>query len=192
MKRSLGAKTLVVPAPVLMVGTYDEYGRANLMAAAWGSVCCSKPPCVSIALRKATYTYTNLMVRRAFTVSIPSQDQVEVADYVGIYSGRDEDKFAALGLTAIRSDLVDAPLTEQFGLSLECELRHNLEIGLHTLFIGEVLDAKADDRILDHDGRVDLARLAPLVYAPVVREYFGWGARIGKAFSVGMRKSPRE
>ena len=54
MKRSLGAKTFVYPAPVLMVGTYDEYGRANLMAAAWGGVCCSKPPCVSIALRKAT------------------------------------------------------------------------------------------------------------------------------------------
>lgn len=188
MKQSLGAKTTVYPAPVLMVGTYDEYGRANLMAAAWGGVCCSKPPCVSIALRKATYTYTNLVVRRAFTLGIPSEDQVREADYVGIYSGRDEDKLAALGLTAVKSKLVDAPYAEEFRLVLECDLIHQLELGLHTLFVGQVQDVKADAGVVSADGKPDLDKLRPLVYAPVNREYHAWGERLGKAFSVGMRK----
>jgi len=189
MKRSLGAKTFVYPAPVMMLGTYDEYGRATLMAAAWGGVCCSKPPCVSIALRKATYTYTNLMVRKAFTLGIPGEDQLREADYCGIYSGRDEDKLAALGLTAVKAERVDAPYAEEFRLVLECELRHHLELGLHTLFVGEVLDAKADEAVVAGDGKPDLAKLRPLVYAPVHREYHAWGDRLGKAFSVGMRKA---
>jgi len=188
MKRSLGAKTFVYPAPVLMVGTYDEYGRANLMAAAWGGVCCSKPPCVSIALRKATYTYTNLLTRKAFTLGIPGEDQLREADYLGIYSGRDEDKLAALGLTAVKSKRVDAPYAEEFRLVLECELRHDLKLGLHTLFVGEILDVMAEDDILAADGKPDLAKLKPLVYAPVNRQYHAWGDRLGKAFSVGMRK----
>ena len=188
MKRSLGAKTFLYPAPVLLVGTYDEYGRANLMAVAWGGVCCSKPPCVSISLRKATYTYTNLVVRKAFTVGLPSQAQAEIADYVGIYSGADEDKFASLGLTAVKSKLVDAPYADELPLVLECELRHSLEIGLHTLFVGEVKDAKADENMLRPDGKPDLARIQPLAYAPIHREYFGLGPRVGKAFSIGMKK----
>ncbi len=188
MKKSLGPKTFVYPAPVLLVGSYDEYGRANLMAAAWGGICCSKPPCVNIALRKATYTYTNLVVRRAFTLSLPASDQMAVADYAGIYSGKDEDKFAALGLTARKSERVDAPYAEEFRLVLECELRHQLEIGLHTLFVGEVIDALAEDAVLGPDDKPDLERLQPLVYAPVLRSYHGWGPRLGKAFSVGRRK----
>ena len=73
MKRSLGAKTLIHPTPTWIVGSYDQQGRPNGMTVAWGSICCSDPPCVAVSLRKATYSYGSLLERRAFTISVPSQ-----------------------------------------------------------------------------------------------------------------------
>ena len=73
MKRSLGAKTLIFPTPTWIVGSYDKQGKPNGMTAAWGGICCSDPPCVAVSLRKATYSYGNLVERKAFTVSVPSQ-----------------------------------------------------------------------------------------------------------------------
>jgi flavin reductase (DIM6/NTAB) family NADH-FMN oxidoreductase RutF len=122
MKRSLGAKTLIVPTPTWIVGSYDNQGKPNGMTAAWGGICCSDPPCVAVSLRKATYSYGSLIRRRAFTVSVPSQGQVKVADYFGLTSGRETDKFAATGLTPVRSDLVDAPYVQEFPLVLECKI----------------------------------------------------------------------
>src|ERR1035441_1933313 len=101
--------TILHPHPVMLVGTYGAEGKPNLMTAAWGGICCSDPPCVAVSLRKATYTHGNLMARRAFTLSVPSQDQVKAADYFGLTSGRDTDKFSATGWTPVRSELVDAP-----------------------------------------------------------------------------------
>ena len=89
MKKSLGAKTLAYPTPVWLVGTYDPEGRPNVMTAAWAGICCSKPPCLAVSLRKATYSYGNIVARQAFTISIPSEAHVKEADYVGIASGRD-------------------------------------------------------------------------------------------------------
>ena len=73
MKSSLGAKTIVPIAPVWVVGTYDREGKPNVMTVAWGGVCCSSPPCIYVSLRKATLTYGNLVERKAYTVSIPSE-----------------------------------------------------------------------------------------------------------------------
>ncbi len=109
MKRSLGAKTLVYPAPVLVVGSYDKAGKANMTTVSWGGICCSQPPCVAVSLRQATYSYRNLLERKAFTLSIPSEDYVSQTDYFGLVSGRTTDKLAATKLTAVRSKLVDAP-----------------------------------------------------------------------------------
>src|SRR4030066_2352802 len=124
MKKSMGAKTLVFPTPVWVVGTYDQAGKPNMMTVAWGGICCSMPPCIAVSLRKATYTYGSLMERKAFTVNVPSEDYVKEADYIGLASGRDVDKFAATGLTAVKSDLVDAPYVKEFPLILECKVIH--------------------------------------------------------------------
>ncbi len=109
MKRSIGAKTIVYPNPVFIIGTYNKEGNPNAMNAAWGGISCSAPPCVSISLREATYTHGNITAKGAFTVNIPSEDYVKEADYFGIVSGRNEDKFKKTGLTPVRSKLVDAP-----------------------------------------------------------------------------------
>ena len=147
MKKSLGAKTLVYPTPVLVIGTYDNEGNPNAMTAAWEGICCSSPPCVTISVRKATYTYGNLMYKKAFTLNIPSESYVKEADYFGIVSGKKEDKFAKTGLTPVKSDIVDAPYISEFPVNLECKIIHVIEIGLHTQFIGEVMDVKIDDTI---------------------------------------------
>ena len=185
VKKSIGAKTIVYPTPVFVVGTYDRAERPNVMTAAWGGICCSRPPCVAVSLRKATYTYGNILERRAFTVSIPSEDYVTEADYFGIVSGRDVDKFSAAGLTPVRSENVDAPYVAEFPFALECRLLHTVEIGLHTQFIGEIVDIKADEARLSESGELDIEKVRAILYAPDDRAYYGVGARLGQAFSIG-------
>ena len=181
MKRSLGAKTWVYPTPVFVVGTYDQRGRPNAMTASWGGICCSQPPCVAVSLRKATYSHGNIVARKAFTISLPAARQVGQADYFGTASGREVDKFAATRLTPVRSELVDAPYVGEFPLALECRLLHTFELGLHTQFVGEILDVKADEEVLRPDGHPDVDKLQPLIYAPGVQEYF----RIGPVIDQG-------
>lgn len=188
MKRSLGAKTIIHPNPVLLVGTYDEQGKPNIMTAAWGGICCSKPPCAAVSLRKATYSHGCIVRSEAFTISVPSAQLVREADYAGIYTGRDEDKFKALGLTPVASELVHAPYVEQCPLVLECELYQTHELGLHTEFVGRILDVKADEAVLSDDGQPDISKVAPLLYAAGNRAYFAVGQRVAAAFSVGKVK----
>ncbi len=183
MKKSLGAKTLAYPTPVFAVGSYDKDGRPNVMTASWGGICCSQPPCIAVSLRKATYTYANILLHQAFTLSIPSADQLRLADYFGMVSGSTTDKFAAAKLTPVRSELVDAPYVGEFPFVLECRLRHTLELGLHTQFIGEILDIKAEPAILNASGLVDIAKLKPLVFTPDSQAYYGVGPRLAKAFT---------
>jgi len=185
MYKSLGAKTLIYPAPVLVVGTYDKAGKPNVMTASWGGICCSQPPCVAVSLRKATSSHGNIMDRGAFTVSIPSEKYVKEVDYFGLVSGRSMDKFAATKLTPVKSKLVDAPYVKEFPLVMECKLVHVAELGLHTQFVGEVIDAKADESIIGDSGAIDIKKLKPLVFAPDTQDYYGIGSFKGKVFSAG-------
>jgi len=185
MKKSLGPRTLAFPTPVWVVGTYDKGGKANAMTAAWAAIVCSKPPCVGVCLRKATYTYGNLVARQAFTISIPSEQHAKQADYLGMATGREVNKFAQARLTPVASTLVDAPFVAEFPLVLECKLLHTLEIGLHTLFVGEILDVKADEGVLGEKGLPDIAKVRPLVFGPEIRTYHGIGQYLGQAFAIG-------
>jgi flavin reductase (DIM6/NTAB) family NADH-FMN oxidoreductase RutF len=185
MKRSLGPKTLVFPTPAFVIATYDGRGRPNAATVAWSGICSSNPPAIAVSLRKATYTFGNIVEQRAFTVNVPSEEQVVAVDYFGIASGRTEDKFAASGLTARPSDRVNAPYIEEFPLVLECRLIHTFELGLHTQFVGEIVNVLADESVLGRNDVPDLEKIKPIAYAPEVRRYFGLGRVLGKAFSIG-------
>jgi flavin reductase (DIM6/NTAB) family NADH-FMN oxidoreductase RutF len=187
MKKSLGARTIVYPAPVLIMGTYDKEGKANAMTAAWGGICCSRPPCVAVSVRSVRYSYQNVIARQAFTVSIPSEAHLKEADYFGIVSGRKQDKFAATGLTPVRADKVDAPYVEEFPLILECKVRHTLEIGAHIQFVGEIVDCKAEEDVLGEDGLPDIQKVKPVLFAPESGGYYGVGSKLGRAFSIGKK-----
>jgi flavin reductase (DIM6/NTAB) family NADH-FMN oxidoreductase RutF len=185
VKKSLGAGTWLYPTPVFVVGTYDAAGKPNVMTVAWGGICCSKPPCVAISVRKATYTYASLVERKAFTISLPSEDQVALADYFGVASGRDTDKFAVSGLTPARSEVVDAPYVAEFPFVLECSIVHVAELGLHTLFAAEILDVKAEESCLDERGRPVAALMKPFWWGPSENRYYGTGEDLGKGFAIG-------
>ena len=182
---SLGPQAFLSPVPVMLVGTYDAERRPNIMPVAWGGLSCSQPPCLSISVRRSTWTYRALLERGAFTVSLPSVAQVGAADFTGLVSGRTEDKFAALGLTPMAGEHVDAPYVGECPVVLELLLRHTLELGSHTQFVGEIMDVKVDKAGLNADSLPDPARMAALYYAPMVNEYYGCGAFAARAFAVG-------
>lgn len=185
MKKSLGAVTHAMPTPVWLVGSYDKEGKPNLATVAWGGVCCSDPASVTVSLRKSRHSYHAILERQAFTINVASNRFAREADYAGIASGRDSDKFAVAGLTAVRSELVDAPYVAEFPLILECRLLQTVEIGVHTQFIGQIVDVKAEEEVLDGNGVPDATKVLPLVYSPANRTYYGIGAVVGKGFEIG-------
>ena len=185
MKKSFGALTLVYPTPVWVIGTYDKEGKPNAATVAWGGVCSSQPPALAVSLRKSRYSYENILERKAFTVNVPSADQVVIADYCGIVSGRNENKFAAAKITAEKAGKVDAPFIREFPMILECRVIGQTEIGIHTQFIGEILDVKVDESVLGTDGLPDIFKVNPVLYAPENRDYHAVGKLLGKAFAIG-------
>lgn len=185
MKVSLGAKPLALPTPAWLVGTYDAAGKPNIATVAWCGVCCTDPPSVAVSLRKARHSHDAIVARGAFTVSVPSESFVRETDYAGIVSGRAADKFAAAGLTPVRSDQVDAPYVDEFPLVLECRLTQTIEVGVHIQFIGEIVNVRADEAVLDAGGLPDMLKVRPIVYDPGAKIYYGVGDAIGKAFAIG-------
>lgn len=179
-KRSLGARTAVIPTLAWIIGSYDAEERANLMTASWVGVCASSPAAVMIGLRPATYSHGNIMARKAFTVNIGGEDLARYAAYVGRVSGRTRDKFAATGLTPVKSALVDAPYVREFPLIVECRVTNTVEAGSHTLFIGEIVDVKADPAVLNDAGTPVVEKLKPFVYSPGSGAFYGLGPTLGK------------
>jgi flavin reductase (DIM6/NTAB) family NADH-FMN oxidoreductase RutF len=125
------------------------------------------------------------MEKKAFTLSVPTETYAEVADYFGIASGRNENKFQKSGLTPVKSDWVDAPYVKEFPMVLECRIIHHYKIGLHTHFIGEIMDVKVDENMLDDVGNPDIEKIKPIVFTPTSQKYHGIGPFLGKAFSIG-------
>ena len=187
MKKDIGAKTLLFPTPVLVVATYDKDGKPNAMTAAWGGICCSNPPCVTVSLRKATYTYGSLMETKAYTINIPGEQYIKEADYFGIASARDEDKFAVTGLTPIKSDFVNAPYISEFAVNLECKVVHIADLGLHTQFVGEVVNVKVESDLHENDQQPLIEQIRPIIFSPDSGRYYSVGKVVGKAFLVGKK-----
>ena len=195
MIESLGPRTLGFHTPVFIVGTYESEGKPNIMNAAAAGMCCFVPPCIYVSLREATYTYHNIMEKNAFTVSVPPERYVEEADYFGLASGKNADKFEVSGLTPVKSELVDAPYVNEFPVVLECKLKETVNLGSHTMFIGEVLDLKADEEVLigitsktgKKLSRIDPEKFLPIIFDMSTRNYYKLGEKIGDGFSTGSK-----
>ena len=185
MKRSLGADTLAVPSPVWVVGSYDAAGRPNLITVSWAGICCSDPPCVAISVRKNRLSHTNILLSGAFSVNLPAVGQLAQADLIGMVSGAATDKFALTGLTAVNSDLVQAPYVQEFPLNLECSLLQSVDLGSHTQFIGRICDVKADEEILGSQGLPIAGLLQPLLASAPERSYYALGRQLGQTSAAG-------
>ena len=183
MRKNFGAKAILYPMPVLIIGTYDENGTPDAMNAAWGGI--SEETQISICVSENHKTTKNILAKGAFTVSVADAENVIAADYVGVVSGNKEpDKIKKAGWMAVKSDNVDAPLFEELPLALECKLISYDEESCR--LVGEIVNVCADERILT-DGKVDLSKFRPITYDPVNHDYLTLGEKVGKAFSDGMK-----
>lgn len=181
MKQNLGNKPLIYPQPVLVVATYNEDESANAMTAAWGGVCDYSK--ISIIIDKNHKTTQNLLSKKAFTVSIADVEHIKQADYLGIVSGKSvKDKINKAGLTYKKSSTVNAPVINEFPLTLECNLISYDEKTERV--IGEVIGTLAEESILT-EGKIDLSKFHPITYDPMKHHYISLGEKVGNAFSDG-------
>lgn len=184
MKKDLGVKPYLFPMPVLMIATYGDDGAVDVMNMAWGGICAENM--VSLNIDADHKTAKNIKKRGAFTLSIADVPHIQAADFFGIASGNKmEDKFARSGLTAVKSEKVDAPVVQEFPLTLECKVvEDKMEVyGHHVL--GEIVGVLADESVLDETGKVDASKLNAFVFDQFRSGYYAIGEKVGQAWHTG-------
>lgn len=183
MRKNFGAKAMCYPMPVFIIGTYNADGTPNAMNAAWGGI--SEETEISICVDDRHKTAENLLVRKAFTVSMATAKYLAACDYVGIVSGNQEpEKFAKAGFHAAKSEFVDAPLIDELPMALECEV---ISYDQETCrLVGRILNVSIDESVLDESGKVDVSKLQPITYDPMNHHYLVLGEKAGRAFQDGM------
>ncbi len=181
MRKNFGSKPWVYPQPVLMIGTYDENGKPNVMNAAWGGQYDTNLVMLCLSEHKTT---SNIRLKKAFTVSFATAPTVVACDYLGIVSGNKEpDKVTKAGFTTTKSDIVDAPIINELPLTLECRLVKFNEDGI---VVGEIVNVSADESILT-DGNVDYKKLNAIIFDPTSAAYIRLGEKVGDAFRDGAK-----
>lgn len=180
MRKNFGSKPWVYPQPVLMVGTYDKDGNADVMNAAWGGQYDTNLVMLCLGQHKTT---DNIRETGAFTVSFATAPQVVPSDYVGIVSLNDDpDKMKKSGFTTQKSEFVNAPIINELPMTLECKLVKFNEDGI---VVGEIVNVSAEESILGANGNVDAKKLDAIIFDPVNAEYRRLGEKVGNAFSDG-------
>lgn len=173
------------PMPVLMIATYNEDNTVNVMNMAWGGICAKNM--VALNIDEGHKTAQNIKERLAFTLSIADTQHVKEADFFGIVSGNKmADKFERSGLHAVKSNKVDAPVIEEFPLTLECRV---VDIQACDGFrvVGEIINTLADEKVIGENGKVDPLRLNALVFDTFQGGYYAIGQKIGQAWSSGTK-----
>lgn len=181
MRKDFGAEALMYPMTVYMIASYDENGVPDVMNAAWGGICGENRVCICVD--RTHKTTANILARKAFTVSPGTEGTVVPCDYAGIVSAfKVPDKFERSGFHAVKSEKVDAPLIEELPMALECTLvSYDNET---EVMIGEIVNVTADESVLT-DGRIDIAKLRPIIYDPALHGYYAVGKKVGSAFRDG-------
>lgn len=181
MRKNFGTKPWFYPLPVLIIGTYDENGKADAMNAAWGGLYDSNM--VELCLSAGHKTTKNIKAQKAFTVAFADASHVAACDYVGIISANNTpDKMEKAGFTVTKSEFVNAPIINELPMALECKFVKTTEDGN---IIGEIVNINADESILDGEGMIDVSKLRPIAFEPVRNGYYVLGEKVGNAFSDG-------
>lgn len=182
-RTNFGKQTYMYPMPVLIIATYDENGTPDAMNAAWGGIHDTNQ--IGICIDPSHKTAKNLLLKKAFTVSMADAAHVAACDYVGIASGNKEpDKIKKAGFTVTKSEFVDAPVINELPMCLECEMvSYDTSTGC---MVGNIINVNADDSILT-DGKIDPSKLRPITYDSVNHKYLTLGEVAGNAFSDGKK-----
>ncbi len=184
MRKNFGAKPMCYPMPVYIIGTYGADGTPNAMNAAWGGI--SEDTEISICISADHKTTENILLRKAFTVSMATVKMLAACDYVGIVSGNKEpNKFEKAGFHATPSEFVDAPLIDELPMAVECQLiSYDPE---SCRLVGRIVNVSADESILGENGKVDVKKLQPITYDPMNHHYLVLGEAVGRAFHDGLK-----
>lgn len=184
MKKSLGVKPYLFPMPVLMIATYDENGTVDVMNMAWGGICAENM--VALNIDEEHKTAKNIKAKGAFTISVADIDHIEAADFFGIATGNKmPDKFARSGLHAVRSEHVDAPVVEEFPITLECKVAELQHLNGEFRVVGEIVNVLVDEKVLDEKGKVNPTKLNAFVFDQFQNGYYAIGEKIGQAWHTG-------
>ena len=185
MRKNFGAKPICYPQPVFILAAYDENDVPNAMNAAWGGI--SDDQEISFCISAGHKTTHDILVRKAFTVSMADAAHVVECDYVGVVSGNDvPDKLARCGFHTTKSEFVDAPLIDELAMALECKL---VSYDPETCrLVGEIVNVCAEKSVLT-DGKIDPAKLRPITFDPMNHTYLVLGEKVGNAFSDGLKMS---
>ncbi len=178
--------TQLAPVPAVLVGCGDQRRwKYNLITVAWCGTVASDPPQLSISIRRERYSYAPIAESGEFTVNLPDAAMVAALDNCGVVSGRDTDKFALHQLTAVRGSRVAAPIVGEAPLSLECRVVKTLDLGSHTMFVGEILAVQVSADLIDAAGKFDVERANLVAFAH--GHYFDLGKCLG-GFGFSVRK----
>mgnify|MGYP006066920695 CR=1 FL=1 len=179
---------MLYPVPAVMVSCGRKGEKPNIITVAWAGTVCSDPPMVSISVRKERYSYEIIRETGEFVINLVNRELVRAADYCGVMSGRDTDKFKEMGLTAQPSRYVGAPGIGESPVNLECRVTNRLELGSHDMFLARVEGVAIDGKYMDEKGKFHLNDSGLVSYSH--GEYFELGKKLG-SFGWSVRKKER-
>lgn len=184
MRKNLGSQPALFPMPVLMVATYGEDGKVNVMNVAWGGICAMDR--IALNLAPDRKTLQNIQAKKAFTVSLADEAHMAEADFFGIATGNKmDDKFERSGLHAVKSEHVDAPIIEEFPLACECKLIEVQDAAGEKRVVGQIVNVSADESVLDDNGKVNPKKLNALMFDQFQNGYYKVGDKAGQAWNAG-------
>lgn len=179
MRKNIKHTEGIFPMPVLMIATYNEDGSVNVMNAAWGTM--FERNQVVLNLTETHKTVKNIKERKAFTVSIADSNHVKEADYFGVVSGNNTpNKFENSKLTATKSEIVDAPIINEFPICMECEFIEYSDVGV----VGKVVNISVDENVMDGE-KVNIEKVSAIAFDPYTHGYYKVTERVGEAFKDG-------
>ena len=178
---------MLYPIPAVMVSCGRENETPNIITVAWAGNVCSSPAMLSISVRPERYSYDIIKETGEFVVNLTNKKTAKQADWCGVRSGRDYDKFKEMHLTPLKSNKISAPGIEECPVNIECKVKQIIPLGSHDMFIAEVMCVDVDDTYLDEKGRFDMHRAGLIAYSH--GEYFELGQKLGKfGYSVVKKK----
>ena len=178
---------MLYPLPAVLVASRNAEGKDNICTVAWTGTVCTNPPMLSISLRPSRLSYEYIMETGVFTVNLTTEALAHAADYCGVVSGRDEDKFEAARLSREEAEEISCPMVAESPVNIECRVRETMALGSHTMFLADVLAVHADEAYMDEKNKFDLSKADPIVYSH--GEYRGIGKYLGNfGFSVRKKK----
>ncbi len=188
MKESWKPGTVLYPLPAVLVSCGAAPEEYNMLTVAWTGTVCSDPPMCYISVRPERHSYDIIRRTGEFVINLTTESLARAADWCGVRSGRDFDKFRETGLTPGKALHVAAPIIEEAPVNIECRVKQVVPLGSHDMFIAEVAGVQVDAAYIDpQSGKFCLEQARPIVYSH--GEYFALGEALGR-FGWSVRKKP--